>query len=63
MLGRFYWTGSVDSSQLIEAARTEQGVCVGRGHAALYCLIGWAYAQLHTQGRAVGTDSAESALG
>lgn len=49
VLGRFYRTGSVDSAQLIEAARTEQGYASPEGHAALYCLIGWVNAQLHTR--------------
>ncbi len=42
---RFFRTGSVDSDELIEAARTEQGYASPEGHAALYCLIGWARAQ------------------
>ena len=49
VLGRFYRNGSIDSTQLIEAARTEQGYASAEGHAALYCLIGWVHAQLHTQ--------------
>ncbi|MCU1669555.1 MAG: hypothetical protein JWP40_2482, partial [Blastococcus sp.] len=37
---RFYRKGSVDSDELIEAARVEQGNASAEGHAALYCLIG-----------------------
>ena len=37
-----YRTGSVDSDELIEAARFEQGYASAEGHAALHCLIGWA---------------------
>jgi hypothetical protein len=42
---QFYRKGSVDSDELIEAARLEQGYASPEGHAALYCLIGWARAQ------------------
>jgi hypothetical protein len=42
---RLYRKGSVDSDELIEAARVEQGYASPEGHAALYCLIGWARAQ------------------
>jgi len=35
-------TGAVDSDELIDAARFEQGYASAEGHAALYCLIGWA---------------------
>ena len=56
VLGRFYRTGSIDSAQLIEAARTEQGYASAEGHAALYCLIGWVHAQLHTRSRAADAD-------
>lgn len=42
---RFSRTGSVDGDELVEAARVEQGYASPEGHAALYCLIGWARAQ------------------
>lgn len=47
VLDRFYRTGEVDSSELIEAARTEQGYASPEGHAALHCLIGWARGREH----------------
>ena len=46
VLDRFYRHGSVDSDELIEAARTEQGYAPPEGHAALYCLVGWVQARL-----------------
>jgi hypothetical protein len=52
VLERFYRSGSADSAELIEAARTEQGYASPEGHAALYCLIGWVDGQLHARGRA-----------
>jgi hypothetical protein len=55
VLGRFYRNGSIDSDELLEAARVEQGYASPEGHAALYCLIGWVHAQLHRQ--RVGIDS------
>lgn len=42
VLDRFVRTRSVDSDELIEASRIEQGYASPAGHAALYCLIGWA---------------------
>jgi hypothetical protein len=41
VLERFCRTGTGDSGELIEAARTEQGFASAEGHAALYCFIGW----------------------
>jgi hypothetical protein len=55
VLGRFYRSGAVDSDELIEACRTEMGYASPEGHAALYCLIGWARAQVHRQ--RVGADA------
>jgi hypothetical protein len=55
VLGRFYRTGTMDSSELIEAAKIEQGYASPEGHAALYCLIGWVHAQMHRQ--RVGAES------
>jgi hypothetical protein len=47
---RFVRTGSVDSNDLIEAARFEQGYASAEGYAALYCLVGWAKAKVHRRG-------------
>lgn len=49
VLDRFFRSGSVDSTELIEAARVEQDFSSPEGHAALYCLIGWANGRLHRQ--------------
>ena len=38
----FLRTGAIDSDELIQAAQFEQGYASPEGHAALYCLIGWA---------------------
>ena len=56
VLERFHRTGTIDSAELIEAARTEQGYASPEGHAALYCLIGWVYAQLHRNGERMSSD-------
>jgi hypothetical protein len=53
VLGRFYRKGEIDSSELIEAAKTEQGYASPEGHAALYCLIGWVYGYLKRKGERV----------
>ncbi|TFV62316.1 UNVERIFIED_ORG: hypothetical protein E4P37_17410 [Bacillus sp. AZ43] len=50
VLEKLYRTGSVDSDELIEAARFEQGYATPEGHAALYCLIGWARARVAAGG-------------
>ncbi len=50
VLQRFSRTGCIDSDELIEAARIEQGYASPEGHAALYCLIGWVRAQLARTG-------------
>lgn len=42
VLDGFYRTGTADSEELIAAAGFEQGYAAPEGHAALYCLIGWA---------------------
>ena len=47
VLERFLRTGSADSDALIEAATGEQGYASAEGHAALYCLVLWARAQVH----------------
>jgi hypothetical protein len=49
VLERFYRTGSIDSADLIEAARTEQGYASAEGHAALHCLIGWVHSRVHRE--------------
>jgi hypothetical protein len=49
VLERFYRSGSIDSAELLEAARTEQDFASPEGHAALYCLIGWVHARVHRQ--------------
>jgi hypothetical protein len=49
VLERFHRTGSVDSADLLEAARTEQGYASAEGHAALYCLIGWVHSRVHRE--------------
>jgi hypothetical protein len=35
-------TGRIDSDELVQAARFEQGYATPEGHAALYCLVIWA---------------------
>ena len=52
---RFFSTGSAEAAELIEAARTEQGYASPEGHAALYCLIGWARARVHRQAAAASS--------
>ena len=47
VMERFCRTGSIEADELIEAARFEQGYATQEGHAALYCLIGWARSRLH----------------
>jgi hypothetical protein len=47
VLERFCRHGNADSTELIEAARVEQGYATPEGHAALHCLIGWVRAQVH----------------
>lgn len=43
----FLRTGLIDSAELIQAARFEQDYASPEGHAALYCLIGWARSREH----------------
>lgn len=38
----FVRTGCIHADELIQAAQFEQGYATPEGHAALYCLIGWA---------------------
>jgi hypothetical protein len=49
VFSRFYRNGAIDSAELIEAARTEQGYASPEGHAALHCLIGWVRSRVHRQ--------------
>jgi hypothetical protein len=49
VLDRFFRTGSIDSTELIEAARVEQGYATAEAHAALHCLIGWVHGRMHRQ--------------
>ncbi|TQN44151.1 hypothetical protein FHU33_3642 [Blastococcus colisei] len=49
VFGHFYRRGSVDSAELIEAARLEQGFASPEGHAALHCLIGWVRSRVNGQ--------------
>jgi hypothetical protein len=49
VLDRFFRLGSIDSAELLRAARAEQGFASPEGHAALYCLIGWVHSQVHHQ--------------
>lgn len=46
VLDRFARTGETDADELIQAARFEQDYCSPEGHAALYCLIGWARSRM-----------------
>ena len=47
VLERFYRTASAQSTDVIEAARREQGFASPEGHAAPYCLIGGLRARAH----------------
>jgi hypothetical protein len=47
VMERFYRRGEVDSADLLEAVRFEQGYASPEGHAALHCLAGWVHAQVH----------------
>ena len=47
VLDRFCRTGTVDSAELLQAAREEQQFASPEGHAALHCLIGWVHARVH----------------
>jgi hypothetical protein len=47
VLDYFCRTGRIDSDELIQAAQFEQGYASAEGHAALYCLIGWARGRAH----------------
>ena len=47
VMERFYRKGSVDSAELLQAARAEQEFASPEGHAALHCLIGWVHSKVH----------------
>ena len=47
VLDRFAAGGSVDSDELIEAARFEQGYASPEGFAALRCLVLWVHSRTH----------------
>ncbi|RBY88080.1 hypothetical protein DQ244_16100 [Blastococcus sp. TBT05-19] len=50
LMERFFRGGDVDSNEMLEAIRFEQGYASPEGHAALHCLSGWVAAQVHKQG-------------
>ncbi|WP_232797065.1 hypothetical protein [Blastococcus atacamensis] len=52
LMERFFRGGDVDSTEMLEAIRFEQGYASPEGHAALYCLSGWVAAQVHKGGGA-----------
>lgn len=54
VMDSFVRTGVVDSDELIQAAQFEQGYASPEGHAALYCLIGWARSRVARQLAASG---------
>lgn len=45
VLDRFAAGGTVDSQELVEAARFEQGFASAEGYAALRCLVMWVHHQ------------------
>ena len=50
VLGRFAAGGTVDSDELVEAARFEQGYASAEGYAALRCLVLWVHDRTHRTG-------------
>jgi hypothetical protein len=50
VLDRFADGGTVDSDELLEAARFEQGFASPEGHAALRLLVLWVHHRTHGQG-------------
>ena len=50
LMERFFRGGDVDSGEMLEAIRFEQGYASPEGHAALHCLAGWVNARVHKQG-------------
>lgn len=55
VMHRFHRSGAVDSHALVAAARFEQGYASAEGHAALFCLIGWARSREHAQAERAAT--------
>jgi hypothetical protein len=51
VLDRFAAGGSVDSDELVAAARFEQGYASAEGYAALRCLVLWAHHRTHRAGQ------------
>jgi hypothetical protein len=49
VMERFYRKGAVDSTGLLQAARSEQQFTSPEGPAALYCLIGWVHSKVHAR--------------
>lgn len=47
VLDRFAAGGTVDSDELVEAARFEQGYASAEGYAALRCLVLWVHNSTH----------------
>ena len=47
VLDRFATGGTVDSNELVEAARFEQGYASAEGYAALRCLVLWVHDRTH----------------
>ncbi len=47
VLGRFASGRTVDSDELMEAARFEQGYASPEGYAALRCLVLWVHHKMH----------------
>jgi hypothetical protein len=47
VLDRFAAGASVDSDELVEAARFEQGYASAEGYAALRCLVLWVHNRTH----------------
>ncbi len=47
VLDRFAAGGTVDSDELVEAARFEQGYASPEGYAALRCLVLWVHNRTH----------------
>lgn len=48
VMERLYRGSEVDSAELLEAIRFEQGYASPEGHAALHCLAGWVAAKVHS---------------
>ena len=51
VMDSFYRRGAIESTDLLEAVRFEQGYASPEGHAALHLLAGWVRAQEHSRGQ------------